>query len=96
MEFEPIGSRILVRIIEQPVKQLGSIVLPDNCKDHSALTSEVVAVGPGDYEKGKFVKKHDLSVGHKVVHNHFTGVAMAINGVKHIILEPHEILGTIK
>jgi chaperonin GroES len=57
MSIEPIGSRVLVRVVGESNRTRGGLVIPEMALDNTPwLRGEVVAAGPGSYSaEGRFI-----------------------------------------
>lgn len=57
MTLEPIGSRVLVRVVGESNRTRGGLIIPEMALDNTPwLRGEVVAAGPGSHTaEGRFV-----------------------------------------
>ena len=87
-EIQPLGSRVLVRVLEQPTTTPGGILLPDTAKE-KPQRGEVVAVG--DDEELIRVEPGDV-----VLYPKYTGSEVDLDGDEHLILEATDLLAVVR
>jgi chaperonin GroES len=90
MIVEPIGERVLVKLLEEESTTPSGIVLPDTAKE-KPQRGIVVAVGESSYEE-----PIPVEVGDKVMFAKFSGAEIKLEGEDHLILEIADILARIK
>lgn len=86
-KIQPLGSRVLIRPLEEQSRTSSGIFIPETAKE-KPQTGEVVAVG--DDEEG--IK---VSVGQKVLFPKYTGTEIKIDGIEHIIMNADDILALV-
>jgi chaperonin GroES len=93
MSIRPLANRIVVK--QKPAKETinSFIVIPDTVKD-KPTEGEVVAVGPGKYEKGKLIPV-TVKVGDVVLFAKGTGMTVNVNKQDYIVMYDQDILGVI-
>ncbi|HEX5430069.1 MAG TPA: co-chaperone GroES [Patescibacteria group bacterium] len=89
--IQPLGDRILVRVLEEQAATKSGIVLPETAEKEKKAEGEIVAVGEGEK-----VKKLNLKVGDKVMFGKYSGDEVMIAKVEHKFLKEDEILAVIK
>lgn len=94
MKLKPLGDKIVVKPIEKEEKTKSGIVLPDTAKE-KPQEGEVVAVGPGKYEKGERAPM-DLKVGDRVIYSKYGGTEVKIEGEEYLILSQSEVLAIVE
>src|SRR6476619_5980073 len=67
----PFEDRVVIRPLEDSEAMRGSLYIPDTAKE-KPTRGEVLAVGPGRFEKGERVKI-DLGVGDTVIYSQYSG-----------------------
>ena len=87
-EIQPLGSRVLVRVVEEPTTTASGIVLPDTAKE-KPQHGEVVAIG--DDEELIKVEPGDL-----VLYPKYSGSEVAVDGNEHLILEAADLLAVLR
>lgn len=94
MNIQPLGNRVLVKVLETEEITASGIVLPDSAKEKKA-EGEIVAIGTGEE-----VTKLGLSVGDKVIFGKYAGEEVELEKVEHKILKAggkdDEVLAIIK
>lgn len=90
MTIQPLGDRVLVKVLETEETTASGIVLPDSAKEKKA-EAEVVAIGTGDD-----VQKLGLSVGDTVLTGKYAGDEVEVDGTEYKILKDEEVLAVIK
>ena len=95
MSIQPLGDRVVVKLIEQMEKTKSGIYVPDTAKD-KPQEAEVLAVGPGARdEDGKRIPM-DVAVGDHVVFSKYGGTEIKFDGEEVMILSERDILGIVK
>lgn len=83
VNLQPLGSRVLVKPLEQESRTASGLLLPETAKE-KPQTGLVVAVGDDEEIK--------VSVGDKVVFAKYTGTELRHNGVDYLVLDSNDIL----
>jgi chaperonin GroES len=86
MNFQPLESRVLVKVIEEEQKTASGIYIPDSSKE-KPNRAEVKAIG-------QYIKS--VEVGDTVVFGKYGGVEIELEGEDYLILEIKDIFGVIK
>jgi chaperonin GroES len=95
VNIQPLGDRIVVKVIEQVEKTKSGIYVPDTAKD-KPQEAEVLAVGPGARnDKGERIPL-DVKVGDRVVFSKYGGSEIKVDGEDIMILSERDILGILK
>lgn len=90
----PITDRILVKVIEEPEKMQGGIIVPQTMQKE-AKKAKVIAVGPGRKElanSGYVLRMPYINVGETVLLPKFAGAPVIHNGEEHLIVVEGDIL----
>ena len=87
-EIQPLGGRVLVRVLAEPATTPSGIVLPDTAKE-TPQRGEVVAVG--DDEELIRVEPGDV-----VLYPKYTGSEVALDGEEHLIMEAADLLAVVR
>jgi chaperonin GroES len=85
--FEPLGERILVKIVETEEATPSGIILPDTAKQ-KPQTAEVVAV---DLEADLRV-----GIGDIIVFAKYAGTEINLEGLEYVILDADDALGIVR
>jgi chaperonin GroES len=86
-KLEPLGSRVLVRPIEQESKTSSGLLLPDTAKEKPQM-GEVVAIGDDEDIK--------LQVGDKVLFAKYSGTEFKMDGVEYLLFDVSDVLARLK
>ncbi len=84
---QPLGTRVLIKPLEQDSKTTGGIYLPETAKE-KPQHGLVVAIGDDETIK---VKPQD-----KVLFAKYTGTEIQMDGANHLILESNDILARVQ
>ncbi len=87
-EIQPLGSRVLLRVLEEPTTTASGIVLPDTAKE-TPQRGEVVAVGDDE----ELIK---VGPGDVVLYPRYTGSEVAVDGEEHLIMDATEVLAVLR
>ena len=87
-EIQPLGSRVLVRVIQEPTRTSSGIVLPDTAKE-KPQRGEVVAVGDDD----ELIK---VEPGDVVLYPKYTGTEVSAGADDYLILEATDLLAVVR
>jgi chaperonin GroES len=87
-EIQPLGSRVIVRVLEEPTVTSSGIVLPDTAKE-KPQRGEVVAIGDDD----ELIK---VAPGDVVLYPKYTGSEVTVDGDEHLILEAADLLAVVR
>jgi len=89
MKIEPMGERILIKILEQADQTSSGIFLPETAKE-KPQEGEVVAIGAEVDED-----EMPLQAGDVVMYPKYTGTEVKIDGVTHLIMDASDVLARI-
>jgi chaperonin GroES len=89
----PLADRVVVRALEEAEQMRGGLYIPDTAKE-KPQQGEVIAVGPGRFEKDKRVPM-DVKVGDKVLYGKYSGTEVTIDGEQLLILRESDVLAVI-
>jgi chaperonin GroES len=87
-QVQPLGSRVLVRVLAEESVTKSGILLPDTAKE-KPQRGEVVAVGD-DTETIK------VSVGDRVLFPKYTGTEIRLEGDDHLIIDSTDLLAILR
>ena len=89
MKLEPLGERVLIKILQQASQTQSGIYLPESAKE-KPQEGEVVALGPEIDEDDV-----PLAIGDIVMYPKYTGTEIKIDGDDHLIMDAGDILAKI-
>ena len=89
----PLADRVVVRALEDTEQMRGGLFIPDTAKE-KPMQGEVIAVGPGRFEKDKRVPM-ELKVGDKVLYGKYSGTEVTIDNEPLLILREADVLAVV-
>lgn len=89
----PLADRVVVKALVEAQPMRGGLYIPDTAKE-KPQQGEIVAVGPGRFEKDKRVPM-DVKVGDTVLYGKYTGAEVTIDGQQLLILREADVLAVI-
>jgi chaperonin GroES len=84
---------VVIRALEETETMRGGLYIPDTAKE-KPQQGEIVAVGPGRYEKDKRVPM-DVKVGDKVLYGKYSGTEVTLDGDQYLILKESDVLAVV-
>src|SRR6185312_8762507 len=93
VKVNPLADRVVVKALEESEQMRGGLYIPDTAKE-KPQQGEIVAVGPGRFEKDKRVPM-DVKVGDKVLYGKYSGTEVTIDGEQYLILRESDVLAVI-
>lgn len=87
MRIEPLGERVLVKVIEEELRTASGILLPETAKE-KPQRGEVVAVGDAE--------EIPVQVGDQILYAKYSGTEIRLDGVDYLILEASDILARVR
>jgi chaperonin GroES len=85
---QPLGSRVLVRLLAEDSVTASGLVIPDTAKE-KGQKGEVVAVG--DDEEAIKVK-----VGDRVLFAKYAGTELSLGGAEHLLMDAADLLAVLR
>ncbi len=86
--LQPLGARVLVRIMPEESTTKSGLVLPDTAKE-KPQRGEVVAVGDDE----EMIK---VAVGDRVLFPKYTGTEFRLEGEDHLVIESGDLLAIVR
>jgi len=93
VKVSPLADRVVIRALEESEQMRGGLYIPDTAKE-KPQQGEIVAVGPGRFEKDKRVPM-EVKVGDKVLYGKYSGTEVTIEGDQYLILRESDILAKV-
>ena len=93
VKVTPLADRVVVKPLEETEQMRGGLYIPDTAKE-KPQQGEIVAVGPGRYEKDKRVPM-DVKVGDKVLYGKYSGTEVTLDRAQYLILKESDILAVV-
>ena len=93
MKVHPLADRVAIRPLEETETMRGGLYIPDTAKE-KPQQGEIVAVGPGRFEKGERVPL-ELKVGDRVLYGKYSGTEVKIDDEDILIIKESDVLAKI-
>ena len=93
MKVHPLADRVAIRPLEETETMRGGLYIPDTAKE-KPQQGEIIAVGPGRYEKGERVPL-ELKVGDRVLYGKYSGTEVKIDDEEVLIIKESDVLAKI-
>ncbi len=93
IKVTPLEDRVVIMPSEESEEMRGGLYIPDTAKE-KPTQGEIVAVGPGRFEKGERVPM-DLKVGDKVIYGKYSGTPFTIEGEEVMMIKASDVLAKI-
>lgn len=95
MNIQPLGDRVVIKVIEAEEKTKSGIVLPDTAKERPQ-EGEVKAVGTGRVSDSGEKIPLEVSVGDRVIYAKYAGTEIKIDGEEYLLISERDILAVVK
>lgn len=95
MKLQPLFDRIIILPDSQETVTEGGIIIPDTTEKERIETGKVLAIGPGYWEYGSFVKTQ-VNVGDKILFGKYAGSETEIDGYKILIMKERDIIAILQ
>lgn len=93
VKIQPLGDRVVIRSLEETEEMRGGLYIPDTAKE-KPQQGEIVAAGPGRYEKGVRVPM-ELKVGQKVLYGKYSGTEVRFDDEEYLIIKESDVLAVM-
>jgi chaperonin GroES len=93
LKVSPLADRVAIRPMEETETMRGGLFIPDTAKE-KPQQGEVVAVGPGRFEKGERVPL-EVKVGDRVLYGKYSGSEVKIDDEDILIIKESDVLAKI-
>lgn len=88
--LRPLGDKVVVEVINEPMTTASGIVLPDSAQEKSQRGT-VIAVGPGKLMENGQREDIDVKVGETVLFAKYGGTEVDLGGRELLILSQRDI-----
>ncbi len=93
--ISPLHDRVLLKRLDPPKQTASGIYLPDISQDTPTMVGEIIAVGPGKFDSGRFVET-TVKPGQKAVYLRHAGTEVTMpDGTKLLTVMEQEIIGLL-
>jgi chaperonin GroES len=93
IKIRPLEDRVVILPAEETETMRGPLYIPDTAKE-KPTQGEVLAVGPGRFEKGERVKM-EVGVGDTVIYGKYSGMPYQAGDDELIIIKASDILARL-
>ncbi len=93
IKIHPLEDRVVILPAEETETMRGPLYIPDTAKE-KPTQGEVLAVGPGRFEKGERVQI-DVGVGDTVIYGKYSGTPYQVGDDELIIIKATDIFAKI-
>ena len=93
VKVSPLADRVVIKPLEETEQMRGGLYIPDTAKE-KPQQGEIVAVGPGRFEKDKRVPM-DVKVGDRVLYGKYSGTEVTLDGEQLLILKESDVLAIV-
>ncbi len=93
LKVQPLADRVVLLAVEETEQQRGGVLIPAMVKE-KVQHGNVVAVGPGRYEKGVRVPM-ELSIGQTVLYDKYNGTEVTVGDEEYLIIEESNVLAIV-
>ncbi len=94
--IKPLGDKVLIKELQVEAQTASGIIIPDTAKEASQ-EYEVVAVGPGKYDKGELVPMDaSIKVGAKILVSKYGGDEFKYEGEEYKLVGASDILAVVQ
>jgi chaperonin GroES len=87
-DIQPLGSRVLVRVLDEPTVTSSGIIIPETAKE-KPQRGEVIAIGDED----DLIK---VAPGDVVLYPKYTGTEISIDGDEHLVIDANDLIAVIR
>ena len=95
MTIKPLSDKVVTKSVEAEETTKSGIILTAAAKEKPQMV-EVVAVGPGAYDKDGKLIPMTVKVGDKVLTNKYAGTEVKLDGEEYTIVRQNEILAIVE
>ncbi len=93
LKIHPLEDRVVINPSEEAESMRGGLYIPDTAKE-KPTQGEVIAVGPGRFEKGARVPV-DVKVGDQVIYGKYSGTPYMFDGDEYVIIKASDVLAKL-
>jgi chaperonin GroES len=95
MAIQPLGDRILVKLLDQEEKSPGGIIIPDTAKE-KPQEGQVIAVGKGRLLEDGTVRALEVKIGDTVLFAKYSGSEVQHKEKEFLIIKEEDVLAILK
>jgi len=94
MNFQPLGDRLIVEVLEEEETTVSGIVLPDTARE-KPQRGRVLAVGPGARDEHGNRIEMDVTEGDEVIFSKYGGTEIRLGTDEVLILRESDVLAKV-
>jgi chaperonin GroES len=94
VNLQPLGDRLIVKVVEEEETTVSGIVLPDTAKE-KPQKGKVLAVGTGKLDDDGQRIPLDVSAGDEVVYSKYGGTEIVVDGEDLLVLRESDVLAKV-
>jgi len=96
MKVKPLQDRLVIKPVEEEQKTSGGIIMPDTVSKEKPVRGEVIAVGPGKFDKEGKRMALDVKVGDEVMYGKYAGTEFKQDDQEYLIVEYNDVLAILE
>ena len=96
MKVKPLQDRLVIKPVEEEQKTSGGIIMPDTVSKEKPVRGEVIAVGPGKFDKDGKRMALDVKVGDEVMYGKYAGTEFKQDDQEYLIVDYNDILAILE
>jgi chaperonin GroES len=94
MNLQPLGDRLIVKVLEEEATTASGIVLPDTAQE-KPQRGTVLAVGPGPRDEDGEHIAMDVAEGDEIIFSKYGGTEIKVGGDEVLILRESDVLAKV-
>jgi chaperonin GroES len=94
MNLQPLGDRLIVKVLEEEATTASGIVLPDTAQE-KPQRGTVLAVGPGPRDDDGEHIAMDVAEGDEIIFSKYGGTEIKVGGDEVLILRESDVLAKV-
>ena len=96
MKVKPLQDRLVIKPVLEEQKTAGGIIVPDTASKEKPVRGEVIAVGPGKYDKDGKRLTLDVKVGDEVMYGKYAGTEFKQDDQDFLIVDYNDVLAILE
>ena len=95
MKVKPLQDRLVIKPVTEEAKTAGGIIMPDTVSKEKPVRGQVIAVGPGKYDKDGKRMVLDVKVGDEVMYGKYAGTEFKQDDQDYLIVDYNDVLAIL-
>jgi len=96
MKVKPLQDRLVIKPVEEEQKTSSGIIMPDTVSKEKPVRGEVIAVGPGKFDKEGKRMALDVKVGDEVMYGKYAGTEFKQDDQEFLIVDYNDVLAILE